>query len=530
VPVVALGQSSVAGLGSARLVTSHYSLMVKGICRCSWPARRSWRGTAVARKIGAMSMPAGAVDDEVERGKPSRANASSLPASSSTGSPVHAPTDPSRREASLLEVVPRDRRKVYRIRPIVEACVDRGSFFEIGKMWGRSVVTGLARLDGWPVAVLASDPFFYGGGWTTDASHKVIRFVDFAETFHLPVVHFVDIPGFVIGVASEKAATIQHGARAMAAIYQSKAPWCSILMRKSFGVAGAAPGNWQIQFPLCVAVGRLGLAAARRRHRSGLQGRARRLAQSGRPPCRHRGAAQQGALAVPHRRALRGRGDHRPARHAPAPVRVRQPRRAHAQARPAELRLQALKTGAGKRTARPITAKYLQNAATFYLERYPSTAEGLRRVLNRRVRKARMLEAPVMDNVKEAIETVVAKFVDAGVIDDKAFAQTKARALHRRGTSTRLTRQKLKVAGVAGDTLDQAMVALDEELHTDPRQREARAAAALARRRRLGPFRPAKDRKDFRARDLAAMARAGFAYDVAKKVIDAASPDALDDG
>ena len=127
-----------------------------------------------------------------------------------------------------------------------------------------------------------------------------------------------------------------------------------------------------------------------------------------------------------------------------------------------------------KRTARPITAKYLQNAAAFYLERYPSTAEGLRRVLNRRVRKAEMLEAPVMDNVKQAIDAVVAKFVAAGVIDDKAFAQTKARALHRRGTSTRLTRQKLKIAGVDGDTLDQAMVALDAG--TRYRSRPARMA------------------------------------------------------
>ncbi len=152
-----------------------------------------------------------------------------------------------------------------------------------------------------------------------------------------------------------------------------------------------------------------------------------------------------------------------------------------------------------KRTARPITAKYLQNAAMFYLERYPSTAEGLRR------------------------------FVDSGVVDDKAFAQTKARALHRRGTSTRLTRQKLKLAGIDGDTLDKAMAGLDEELHTDPARREWRAAVALARRRRLGPFRPAKDRKGTRARDLAAMARAGFDYDVAKKVIDAPTPDALDD-
>ena len=182
-----------------------------------------------------------------------------------------------------------------------------------------------------------------------------------------------------------------------------------------------------------------------------------------------------------------------------------------------------------KRTARPITARYLQNAAAFYLERYPSTAEGLRRVLARRVAKAKMLDAPVMDNVKQAIDAVVARFVAAGIIDDKAFAQTKARSLHRRGTSTRLTRQKLMIAGIDGDTLDRAMMGLDQELDTDPGQREWRAAAALARRRRLGPYRPATERKDNRARDLAAMARAGFDYDVAKKVIDAANPDALDE-
>ena len=182
-----------------------------------------------------------------------------------------------------------------------------------------------------------------------------------------------------------------------------------------------------------------------------------------------------------------------------------------------------------KRVARPITAKYLQNAAAFYLERYPSSAEGLRRVLNRRVAKAKMLDAPIMDNVQHAIDVVVAKFVDAGVVDDKAFAQTKARSLHRRGTSGRLTRQKLKMAGVDGDTLDEAMEGLDVELDVTPAQRELHAAAALARRRRLGPYRPAEDRKDHRVRDLAAMARAGFAYDVAKKVIDAKDPDSLDE-
>lgn len=183
-----------------------------------------------------------------------------------------------------------------------------------------------------------------------------------------------------------------------------------------------------------------------------------------------------------------------------------------------------------RKTAKPITAKYLQNAAAFYLERYPSTAEGLRRVLNRRVRKAEMLDAPVMDNVQQAISVVVQKFVDAGIVDDKAFAQTKARALHRRGSSTKLTRRKLQHAGVDAATLAAALAGLDEELDADPRKREWTAAVALARRRKLGPFRAAKDRADRRARDLAAMARGGFDYQLAKKVIDAADADALDEG
>jgi regulatory protein len=183
----------------------------------------------------------------------------------------------------------------------------------------------------------------------------------------------------------------------------------------------------------------------------------------------------------------------------------------------------------GKPTARPITAQYLQNAAMFYLERYAASAEGVRRVLQRRVRKARRLEAPVMDDAEGAIEATVQKLIALGLINDSQFAQTKARALHRRGTSGRLTRQKLQMAGVDPETVRSALAALGGELDADPEQREREAAKALARRRRLGPFRPAPERAGHRTKDLAAMARAGFAYDVARKVIDATGPDALDE-
>jgi acetyl-CoA carboxylase carboxyltransferase component len=151
--------------------------------------------------------------------------------------------DPKRRDDWLLQAIPRDERKVYKMRPIVQALVDKDSFFEIGRRWGKSVITGLARLDGWPVVVMASDPYHYGGAWTADACDKVIRTVDLAQTFQLPVVHLVDVPGFLIGRIAEEAGTIRHGARAMQAIYQGTVPWCALLVRKVFGVAGAAHMN-----------------------------------------------------------------------------------------------------------------------------------------------------------------------------------------------------------------------------------------------------------------------------------------------
>jgi len=253
VPVVALALGSVAGLGAARAVTSHYSLMVKGISQLfvAGPPVVARVGEPVTKdELGGSAIHTrnGAVDDEVDSEEEAFAKTrqflSYLPSSVDALPPRGAQEDdPERREQDLIEIVPRDRRKPYKMRQIIEACVDRGSFFEIGRRYGRSAITGLARLDGWPVAVLAGDPMHYGAGWTADAGHKVTRFVDLAQTFHLPVVHLVDNPGFVIGVEAEKAATIRHGARALAAVYQATVPWCSVIIRKSFGVAGAAHTN-----------------------------------------------------------------------------------------------------------------------------------------------------------------------------------------------------------------------------------------------------------------------------------------------
>ena len=148
--------------------------------------------------------------------------------------------DPNRREEKLLSIVPRESRRAYQMRPIIEAVVDKGSFFEMGRLWGRPAITGLARIDGWAVAILAEDPLHLGGAWSRLASEKVIRFLTLAQTFHLPVVHLVDSPGFPIGLEAEKESTIRVGMRAMTAITMCTVPWCSIIVRKVYGIAGGA--------------------------------------------------------------------------------------------------------------------------------------------------------------------------------------------------------------------------------------------------------------------------------------------------
>jgi len=140
-------------------------------------------------------------------------------------------------QVSLRRAIPEDPRAVYKMRPILDTLLDQGSFMEIGRRWGRAVITGLARVNGWPVAVFASDPYIYGGAWDGPAAEKFTRMLDLAETFHLPVVNFVDVPGFQIGLAAEQSGAMRYGVRALTAIAQSTVPWCSIIVRKAFGVA-----------------------------------------------------------------------------------------------------------------------------------------------------------------------------------------------------------------------------------------------------------------------------------------------------
>jgi acetyl-CoA carboxylase carboxyltransferase component len=205
------------------------------------PDQEELGGSRAQTRSGAVDNEAADEDDALDQ---LRRFLSYLPDCVWEAPPVVAADDPpDRRDAELLEIVPRDRRQPYKARRILEAVLDRGSVLEVGGRHGRSLVTALARLEGRPVGVLASDPEHYGGGLTAEASDKLSRFVDMCDQFHLPVVNFVDQPGFVIGTASERAGTIRRGTRALYAIHQATVPWVSVLVRKVFGVAGAGHGD-----------------------------------------------------------------------------------------------------------------------------------------------------------------------------------------------------------------------------------------------------------------------------------------------
>ena len=247
VPVVALGLGSVAGLGAARLAASHYSIMTRksAMFVAGPPVVKALGQDLTKEELGGADIQtrAGAVDHAVDTEEEAFACArrflSYLPSSVYELPPTVPCTDnPERSDEALMNAVPRNRKQVYKIRPIIESVVDKGSFFEVARNFGKPIIVGLARLEGRAVLLLASDSFHYGGSWTADACQKVVRWVDFAETFHLPIVYLMDCPGFMIGLDAEKAATIRHGVRAMAAVNQTTVPWCTVILRNAFGVAG----------------------------------------------------------------------------------------------------------------------------------------------------------------------------------------------------------------------------------------------------------------------------------------------------
>ncbi|MEJ7583659.1 MAG: carboxyl transferase domain-containing protein [Acidimicrobiales bacterium] len=165
-----------------------------------------------------------------------------FPAHNQEPPPVAPCADPvDRRVEGLYDVVPTAPRRAYDIRRVIDLIVDRsgpdqdGDFFEMKADWARNIVTGLARVGGQPVGILANQPKVLGGALDVNAADKAARFVWLCDAFGIALVFLHDVPGFVVGTAVEKQGIIRHGAKMLFAISEATVPKVSIVLRKSYG-------------------------------------------------------------------------------------------------------------------------------------------------------------------------------------------------------------------------------------------------------------------------------------------------------
>lgn len=153
----------------------------------------------------------------------------------------------------LGEIIPGHDDSSYDVREIVRRVVDGSDFFEVHERYAGNVVVGFARLAGAAVGVVANQPRVKGGCLDIDASHKISRFVRFCDSFNLPLMTFVDVPGFLPGVEQERGGAIRHGAKIMYAYSEATVPKISVILRRAYGSAYIAMGSRSLGADLCLA-------------------------------------------------------------------------------------------------------------------------------------------------------------------------------------------------------------------------------------------------------------------------------------
>ncbi len=250
VPVVNMLLGSVVGIGAAKAVLGHFSVMVRDISQlfvAGPPVVSHAMGYDITKEdLGGWHIHCtnGSVDNlaesEEEAALMTRQFLSYLPGSVYETPPVATCRDPlDRREDELLTIIPRSRTSTFDVRKTICLIADKDSFFEVGRLWGVDQVTGLIRINGHPMGVIASDSRHENGGaLTADGCDKLKRHLDVCDTFHLPILNLIDNPGFAVGVEHEMNSTIRRGGEWMVAFAQVRLPIFTVLMRRSFGVAG----------------------------------------------------------------------------------------------------------------------------------------------------------------------------------------------------------------------------------------------------------------------------------------------------
>ena len=161
-----------------------------------------------------------------------------LPANNREAPPQRPTDDPGdRMEISLDTLVPRDTHKPYDMKELIEKVVDEGDFFEVAPKYAGNILTGFARMQGSTIGIVANQPMVLAGCLDIDSSRKAARFVRFCDCFNIPIVTFVDVPGFLPGTAQEYGGIIQHGAKLLYAYAEATVPKVTVITRKAYGGA-----------------------------------------------------------------------------------------------------------------------------------------------------------------------------------------------------------------------------------------------------------------------------------------------------
>lgn len=255
VPVVAAVMGTAAGGPAGRAILSHFSVMIEETSQvfAAGPPvvkrslgqdidKNDLGGTKIAVETSGTIHNAAKDEEDCFRQISSflsymPQNVWELPPRGDTSDPVD------RQEEDLLSIVPGKRTRAYNMKKLVEMVVDRDSMFEIQPTFGKAVITTLARLNGYPVGIIANNPMVYGGAMDARAARKQIHFMELCDNFHIPVMFFVDVPGFMVGLAAEKEGALREGMRAVYAAGKMTVPTFTLVIRKCYGMAGMATCN-----------------------------------------------------------------------------------------------------------------------------------------------------------------------------------------------------------------------------------------------------------------------------------------------
>ncbi|MBS0320199.1 MAG: propionyl-CoA carboxylase [Proteobacteria bacterium] len=250
VPVVCAVMGTAAGGPAGRAILSHWSVMVKDTSHvfAAGPpvVERSLGQKVTKEELGGPQIAvveAGTIHDVADSEAACfdmiRRYLSYMPQNVWELPPTGERSDPvDRCDDALRSIVPENRRRPYDMRRIVRAIADRDSVFELQPLFGKALITCLARMNGTVVGFIANNPMVYGGAMDVKAARKQSHFMELCDCFHIPIVFLVDVPGFMVGKDAEAAATLREGMRAVYVSLQVSVPIYTVVVRKCYGMAG----------------------------------------------------------------------------------------------------------------------------------------------------------------------------------------------------------------------------------------------------------------------------------------------------